>query len=395
MNNNKQTSIIITTLISIIAIATSIYLTSIHFNILYGDVAYKSSCAVSEKIDCDAVNASEQSEFFNYPIALWGLATYILLLVISLFQLIFRNKYSENQKEYILAISFFSVLYSIYLAYIAVFQIKALCIPCCILWACNLAIFIISLALVKESPIRASILSIKDIFKFYKNKAMISFILVFVISFGVSALSYNIVKNSTLKKSLKKFAAKYEKMPKRTIDLGNAPSKGNSDAKIIIVEFSEFQCPFCKKVSGLLKNVFEKYQSKILFVFKHYPLDKKCNTKLSGSVHPNSCDAAIAATCAKEQGKFWEYHDMLFANRENLFPQDLLEYAESLNLDTENFYNCVRDPKSWTKVIDDIKTAEKLGIDSVPRIYINGKEFKGAVPKEFIISAIKYELAKQ
>lgn len=112
---------------------------------------------------------------------------------------------------------------------------------------------------------------------------------------------------------------------------GSSPAKGSSQAKVTIVEFSDFQCPYCGKVQETLKKIFETYPNKVKLVFRNYPLP----------FHENAEPAAQASLCANEQGKFWEFHDKLFANQEKLTVTDLKQYAANLGVDANKFNSCL------------------------------------------------------
>ena len=112
------------------------------------------------------------------------------------------------------------------------------------------------------------------------------------------------------------------------VPLGNDPHTGSSNASILIIAFSEYECPFCTQGEQTMKRIREQYKDEIVYVFKDYPLT---------SIHDNSYNAALAAECAKEQDKFWEYHEHIYEHNDALEPQDLKDYAVELGLDTEQF----------------------------------------------------------
>lgn len=170
------------------------------------------------------------------------------------------------------------------------------------------------------------------------------------------------------------------------VDLATAPAKGLATAPVTIAEFAEFQCPFCQTVNATLQDIEEKYKDRVRFVWKHLPLI---------NIHSHAMDAALAAEAAKNQGKFWEYHDKLFANQERLEPGDLRSYAQALGLDLARFDRDRNDPQLKTKVLDDMAEATALGVKSTPTFFINGRLVSGAMPFETFSTIIDAELAKQ
>jgi len=161
----------------------------------------------------------------------------------------------------------------------------------------------------------------------------------------------------------------------------NAPSIGDKNAKVTIIEFSDFQCPFCKEVHPVIKQVLQNYGNDVKFVFKHLPL----------SIHRQAFSAAQAAFCAGEQEKFWQYHDALFSS-EDLSAGTLDNIAARLNLDTLKFKSCIKSDNSRNAVLRDLQEAKKLGIDGTPAFIINGKLFRGVLSFEDFKNIIGDEL---
>lgn len=169
------------------------------------------------------------------------------------------------------------------------------------------------------------------------------------------------------------------------VDVAKAPSKGRATAPVTIAEFAEFQCPFCLNVTATLQQIEAKYQDRVRFVWKHLPLVR---------IHQHAMDAAVAAEAARNQGKFWEYHDKLFANQKQLELDDLRKYARELGLDLARFDRDREDPELKTKVQADMAEATSLGITSTPTFFINGRLVSGAMPFETFETIIEAELAK-
>ena len=170
------------------------------------------------------------------------------------------------------------------------------------------------------------------------------------------------------------------------VDLASAPVKGVDSAPVTIAEFAEFQCPFCQDVNATLQQIEERYKGRVRFVWKHLPLV---------SIHSHAMDAAVAAEAARNQNKFWEYHDKLFANQKQLAPDDLRRYAQELGMDLARFDGDRQDPALKVKVQEDMAEATQLGVRSTPTFFINGRLVSGAMPFETFATIIDEELAKQ
>ncbi|HEY8410054.1 MAG TPA: thioredoxin domain-containing protein [Pyrinomonadaceae bacterium] len=159
-------------------------------------------------------------------------------------------------------------------------------------------------------------------------------------------------------------------------------AKGAAKPAVTIVEFSDFECPFCRQVQDTLKQIVERYPADVRLVFKHLPSDG----------HRNSWAAARAAYCAGEQDRFWQFHDALFA-APNLSAEIFSELGRSLGLGREKFAECVGAERSRTAIVKDIETASRYRIDSTPSFLINGKLVKGALSLADFQGLIERELS--
>jgi protein-disulfide isomerase len=160
---------------------------------------------------------------------------------------------------------------------------------------------------------------------------------------------------------------------------------GNAKAAVTLVEFSDFQCPFCARVMPTLKRLHEAYGDRVRIVWKDFPLT---------SIHPQAFKAAEAGQCAREQGKFWEYHDRLFGNQQALEPEFLKKYAAEAGLDAAAFSACVDTAKYADRVQEQMGIGARLGVSSTPTVYVNGRLVNGAQPYEVFAAIIEEELAR-
>ncbi|HZP48637.1 MAG TPA: thioredoxin domain-containing protein [Vicinamibacterales bacterium] len=170
--------------------------------------------------------------------------------------------------------------------------------------------------------------------------------------------------------------------PRLTIATANSPSRGPSSAPIELVEFSDFQCPFCLRAHPTVDQVLKTYGDKVRFVYRHYPLPG----------HPNARPAAEASECAAEQGKFWPYYDKLFATQSRLSDADLKQDAAELGMDASKFNACVDSHKFAAKVDADVRAGQEAGVDGTPAFFINGRLVSGAQPYDVFKKVIDEEL---
>jgi protein-disulfide isomerase len=168
------------------------------------------------------------------------------------------------------------------------------------------------------------------------------------------------------------------------VPLDGSLAAGAEDALVTLVEFSDYECPFCSRAHGTVKQLQQKYGKKLRVVMKHHPL----------SNHPRAKPAALAALAAGEQGKFWEMHDVLFSNARAMQDADLERYARELGLDVERWKKDLANPKLAERIQQDEALAMKVGANGTPAFYVNGRFINGAQPLEVFTSVVDEELGK-
>lgn len=168
------------------------------------------------------------------------------------------------------------------------------------------------------------------------------------------------------------------------IDTEGAPSRGPKGAPVTIVEFSDFHCPFCRRVQPTLEQVLAKYPSEVQLVYKHFPLD---------SLHPQARRAAEASWCAQQQDKFWPYHDRLYQAGADASAATLARVAREAGLDIQGFEQCLASDEPAAVVQAHVDEGEKYGVTGTPGFFINGRFLSGAQPFDEFVRVIEEELA--
>jgi protein-disulfide isomerase len=168
------------------------------------------------------------------------------------------------------------------------------------------------------------------------------------------------------------------------VEIGDAPTLGPDDAAVTLVEFSDFQCPFCGRVTPTLRQIRETYGDDVRIVFKHLPL----------RIHPQAPQAHAAAEAAKRQGKFWEMHDRIFANQRELNEAQYIEYAEEIGLDIDRFKRDMASAEVRKQVEADVAQAAQLGVTGTPGFFVNGRFLSGAKPFSSFKQVIDAQLAE-
>jgi protein-disulfide isomerase len=167
-----------------------------------------------------------------------------------------------------------------------------------------------------------------------------------------------------------------------SIHTEGSPVEGNPSAKLAIVEFADFQCPFCARATGLVARIREEYGDRVRIVFKHLPL----------RIHPKAPAAHRAAEAAHRQGKFWEMYGLIFAHQGEMSEEKYLEYAASLGLDMERFRRDLASSEVQEKIDADAAEAARLGVPGTPSFFVNGRYLSGAQPFESFKKLIEQEL---
>jgi protein-disulfide isomerase len=169
-----------------------------------------------------------------------------------------------------------------------------------------------------------------------------------------------------------------------TLDTNGAPAKGPATAKVTIIEFSDFHCPYCRGVQPILSELLTKYGDRVRLVFRHFPVD---------TLHPSARRASEAAWCAQQQDKFWQYHDRLYLVGNDATPGTLTRIASDVGLDAAKFTACTGGREAPAAVESDIDQARKLNLNGTPTFFINGRPFIGRQPIENFTRVIDEELA--
>jgi protein-disulfide isomerase len=178
-------------------------------------------------------------------------------------------------------------------------------------------------------------------------------------------------------------AAEADPNERKFVAIDNRPSLGTAGAPVIMVEFGDFHCSYCKRFNDeTITPLLENYGDRIQFVFRDYPI-----------LGASSVQAALAASCAYDQNAFWDFHDRLFAAPSELTRDKFVEYAQALNLDMEQFTTCFDDSENESVVVQDYNDAVALGITGTPTFFINGKMMIGALPYADFAAAIDAEIA--
>ena len=425
---------------------------------LQNDPTYKSSCNQGDAFNCDAVMTSQWSEIAGLPISLFAIPTYAVMIYLAYRGLsgtiqpgkMWARARGITSVSYLVLIGLLSCVYSSYLFYISAFELDTFCIYCVALYAVNLGATVLAAWAV---PVKFGALVKDGLAQVFRiQEPMVSSALVFLVAVG---LSYTIYQDKLGEMSGSRFdeidslfadeefeeegdeevaeapvaqapapvaavqpgtaAAPAPVKKVRSTRKGKKPkakmtenglsffesdlytddwAKGPEDAPVTIVKYADFECSYCRYMDLNVRPLVKKYEGKIRWVMKHYPMNGDCNFRMGGErMHEHACTAASASHCAGEQGKFWEMHDLLYDNQQDLGEESYMSHARSLGLDISAWNACRSSPRPNEKFRRDIKTAARAGIMGTPRAYVNGRLVSGAgstkIIEYYIIKAME------
>ena len=176
------------------------------------------------------------------------------------------------------------------------------------------------------------------------------------------------------------------KLPRMDVDRASAPSLGGKDAKVSVVIFSDFECPYCGRQAQINEALAEHYGERVRWVYRHFPLD----------FHKFAAEIAVASVCAHDQGKFWGFHDRIFAQRTNFEREGLKGHAKAVGVgDLKAFERCLDDPKKKQVIDEDIAAAERGLVEGTPALFINGQPLYNLVNADALQALINVELQAQ
>jgi protein-disulfide isomerase/uncharacterized membrane protein len=352
-------------------------------------------CTESAEVNCDIVNTSAYSEVLGVPIATLSIPFYASVLVLAVLALRGRS----GARGLIVGAGVLALAYSGFLYYISTTELKYVCAWCLRLYAVNAAILVLGLLGGKPNlPDKNLLATVGGIY-----------VGLFLLSFGGERLyraslagrGGTVIADAGDKRDRDpagnapalSFTVKTEDNNERsfTLDPDDAWT-GNRDAKVAVVMFGDLECGYCKRSSAELARLEATYGDRVLFVFKHFPMDPACNPGVKNRKHREACGAAKAAVCAQEQGLFWSFHDLAYKNQHQLGPDYLRTYALQVGADGTKYDACIASDAPLATIMKDAETGAALDVHGTPRIFINGKLYRSGSSAEVMTRAIEVAL---
>lgn len=402
LSNARKAALFAVVLLSVFGIGVGVYMSWHHELAVYGPAGAFgeiAGCQEAEGVSCDVVNTSEWSEIFGIPQFTLAIPAYFTLIALSLYA-IFKEK-----KAAVLAfgLGVLAVLYSAFLAYISKVELGTWCLWCIRLYVTNGLV----LALTGFAAFGAGRPGVPSM-----SVGTGAFLLSFLAAVGGQrAYRGTLLDDSVVTEALPEVAEETTKKDQEgdapvlswtvqtedgnTATLTTSPGdawKGNRESKVAIVEFADFECGYCKRASGQLRRLAEAYKDKVVFIYKHFPMDPKCNSGVNNRKHRYACQAAEAAVCMQQQDLFWPFHDLVFKNQHQLKAADLIAYAEKVGGDVDTFKACMVAHDGLAQVQADGEAGKAIDLHGTPRIWVDGKLYRAGQSAEQMARALELAL---
>ena len=398
MSRLRTPALVLTLLLGCFGMFVGGLMTWHHDTQLYGAAESRGEligCQESAEVNCDIVNTSEWSEVMGVPIATWALPFYGVIAGLAA-----RGLRGRPTGRLQLLAGGAAVVWSGFLFYISKTELGYVCAWCLRLYATNLAITLLAPLVDRPGfPPRA-----------VWQPALVTWAVLAIVaiggervwraSLGGAPVATNIAASGSHEGAdptgpapALTFSVTTEDNNQRdfSLDPGDAWS-GNPKAKVAVVMFGDLECGYCKRSSAELARLEATYGDRVLFVFKHFPMNPDCNDGVKNKKHKDACVAAEGAVCAQEQGRFWAFHDLAYKNQHQLGEEFLRQYAVAAGADGAKFDACMDSPEPRERVRADAAVGTSLDIHGTPRIFIAGKLYRSGTSAEAMAGAIELAL---
>ena len=384
--------------IAALGLLLSVY-TMIHHLELKATGATDAFCNINSTFNCDDIARSKYSELFGIPLGIYG-AGYFLSLAVLLITSRIKSQYRNDALHTYRFLVYSGVGVTLVLAGLSFFALGKGCLNC-------IGVYILCMAQA------GAVIAFKDRLPNVDN-AMKS--LSNGLTFALIPMALAVGSFTLLKPSSPNFHADVPQtgaVPARpapadqvifgatqVIELNRSPfsglgedyREGPDDAKVVIVEFADFQCPACKHAYSMLKQLKLDFGDRIQVVFKNYPLDQKCNKAITHKMHEFACDAAMLSRCVGKKGNYFAIHHLLLDRQEQLSTENAKAWAKEMGLSDAEVQECLVSADVMAKIRDDIAQGDKVGVEGTPTLFLNGRKIQGASNDDGVRRAIEHAL---
>jgi uncharacterized membrane protein len=383
---------------AIVGLGASTAAAYIHYRLLF-DPSYQSFCDVNSTVSCAQVYMSRYGTYRGVPVAVFGGLWFVVAALLSVSGMTARQTVRESVPGYLFVMSTFALAVILYLAYASFFILKAYCLLCLVTYAAVIGLFLVSGAATSFPMTTLPRRAARDLRVLAGSPLAVTIAVLFcagaatTLAFfpreGAAASPAAAAPAPTPDQSTE-FERVMATAPRVPIVI---PADG---AKVLIVDFSDFQCPYCKQAFYAYKPIVQKYEAQqpgsVKFVLKDYPLDSECNVNVTGAgPHPAACEAAVAVRLAQARNRMEAMEEWLFSNQPSLTPPSVRQAARDVGqvTDFDSKYAFTLE-----LVKGDVALGRQLGVKSTPTLFINGVKFEGVLAPQYLDQAIAYELKR-
>jgi uncharacterized membrane protein/protein-disulfide isomerase len=370
--------------------------TYVHYHLIF-DPRYTSFCDINTTVSCTQVYLSRYSTVAGVPVAIFGVIWFAGVLLLLLAGSVGPQVLRESVPGYLFALSTAGLAVVLYLGYISIAVLKAYCVLCLTTDAAVVGLFLVSGAATSFPMTTLPRRAVTDLRAWISSPIAVAVTLLF---FGgaASAVAFfpreGVAPESASQAAAQNPSSEFERWyaAQQRVPI-IVPSDG---AKVLIVDFSDFQCPYCRQAFVSLKPIIAKYNAQqantVRLVLKDYPLDSECNINVqNGGPHPSACEAAVAVRLARGHNREDAMEEWLFANQEGMTPDTVKKAAREVGQVTDF------DAK-YTSLLElvkgDVAFGKSLGVQATPTLFINGVRIAGVLAPQYLDQAIALELQR-
>ena len=382
-----------TVIVAVIGVVIAANLAYLHARV--STPGHVSWCTINSEVNCDVALSSEYADFLGVPVADWAVLTYLGIAAAAA-AVLATDRASRRSRlgTALFIVALWSVAFSLYMFGVSLWVLGTVCLLCSMLYAVNLGLLVSTAWLYSVVRVAAREQEAwEGRTRLIGAAAAVALLVLLGIVGWKASKGEQILTADEIKQRDPDFYAWYTKLPLIASTPEGGHSKGQPDAPVTVTEFSDFECGHCANAYRSLKEVLPRYQKDIQVRFHHFPLDPACNPVVKHAMHEYACLAAMASECAGAQGRFWEYHDILFEHQSKLDRDSLLDYAQQLGLDRAAFLACLDSDAPRQAVARDVAEGMRLGIESTPTLFLNSRTITGAPRTEQLSYAIQLERA--
>jgi len=362
-----------------VGVCLSADLIRLHVNV-HTDPDYQSYCAMSEHVNCETVAASDYAVFLDLPVAWWGLLGYLGLGGLAIWGLRPRRRLPCWPFGVLFWASGFSSALGVVLFVISHYVIESLCLVCGLTYVVNVGLLVCAAADLRargSGPVRALLEELRSVVERPGP----------VLVFGGAFLALAIGGFVAYPRYWHISTAEEQGLPVGETAAG-LHWIGGRQAEIEIVEFSDYQCPHCRRGHDQVRELVRAHLPRVRLIHRHYPLDHHCNPAVQRPFHPEACEYAKMAHCAGRHGKFWAANDYLYEFGRDREPISVPALAASLGLPAEALASCVRGEEARRVIEADLAAGREWNVRGTPTFVLEGRAYPGRIPEEVLRRAL-------